>query len=55
MLHLQSKLEAFRDDVNREDGVTLQLFEKIIDTMFSLIKWAGIPFVIYLFFVISGW
>ncbi|MFL6559698.1 MAG: hypothetical protein ACJ8MO_26735 [Bacillus sp. (in: firmicutes)] len=55
MSYLQLKLEAWIVDVNREDSVTLQLFEKFLDVMFSLIKWAGIPFVIYLLFVISKW
>jgi hypothetical protein len=55
MSYLQLKLEAWIVDVNREDSVTLQLFEKFLDVMFSLIKWAGIPFVIYLLLVISKW
>jgi hypothetical protein len=55
MSYLQVKLEAWIDDVNREDGLTLQLLEKFLDTMFFLIKWAGIPFVVYLLFEISEW
>ena len=55
MANLQLKLEAWMEDVNREDGFTLQLFEKILDTLFFLIKWAGIPFVIYLLFEVAGW
>lgn len=55
MLNLQSKLEAWIDDVNREDGLTLRVFEKFLDVMFLLIKWAGIPFVVYLLFEISKW
>ena len=55
MLNLQLKLEAWIDDVNQEDGLTLRAFEKLLDVMFFLIKWAGIPFVIYLLFEISKW
>jgi hypothetical protein len=55
MDNLQLKFEAWLDDVNREDGFTLQLFEKFLESMFFLIKWAGIPFVIYLLFEISKW
>jgi hypothetical protein len=55
MLNLQVKLEAFIEDVNREDGFTLRLFEKITDSLFFLIKWAGLPFVLYLLFEISRW
>ncbi|WHY84306.1 hypothetical protein QNH39_16755 [Neobacillus novalis] len=55
MSYFQLKLEAWIEDVNREDGFTLRLFEKITDTMFFLIKWAGIPFVLYLFIEISRW
>lgn len=55
MNNLQVKLEAWIDDVNREDGLTLQVFEKFLDTMFFLIKWAGIPLVVYLLFEISKW
>ncbi|MEO2075378.1 MAG: hypothetical protein ABGX20_08250 [Bacillus sp. (in: firmicutes)] len=50
MSKLQVKLEAWIEDVNQEDGFTLQLFEKIVETMFIMIKWAGIPFVLYLLF-----
>jgi hypothetical protein len=55
MFYLQSKLEAWIDDVNREDSFTLQLFEKFLNVMFIFIKWAGIPFVVYLLFEISKW
>lgn len=52
MTNLLWKLEAWMEDVNREDGITLQYFEKILDSLFSLIKWAGIPFILYLLFEI---
>jgi hypothetical protein len=55
MLNLQLKLAAWIDDVNQEDGLTLRVFEKFLDVMFFLIKWAGIPFVFYLLFEISKW
>ncbi|MCM3568829.1 hypothetical protein [Neobacillus mesonae] len=48
MSTLQTKLAKWVEDVNMEDGNTLQLFEKITDTMFFIIKWGGIPFFIYL-------
>ncbi|WP_157042268.1 hypothetical protein [Neobacillus jeddahensis] len=52
---MTNKFEAFIEDVNSEDSRTLQIIEKVTDTMFLLVKWAGIPFVLYLFFVISRW
>lgn len=55
MINLQLKLEAWIDDVNQEDGLTIRVFEKFLDVMFYLIKCAGIPFVIYLLFEISKW
>ncbi|WHY75740.1 hypothetical protein QNH20_16610 [Neobacillus sp. WH10] len=55
MSNVQLKLEAFIEDVNCEDGLTVGLFAKITDTMFFFIKWAGIPFVLYLFFLILRW
>lgn len=48
MNYLQSKLAEWIEDVNREDGITLQLIERMTRGMFFLIKWAGIPFVLYL-------
>ncbi|WP_156351194.1 hypothetical protein [Neobacillus vireti] len=53
MSYFQLKLEAWIEDVNKEDGFTLRLFEKITNTLFFLIKWAGIPFVLYLLFEAS--
>ncbi|MBT2656274.1 hypothetical protein J7E81_13730 [Bacillus sp. ISL-18] len=55
MLNFQSKLEAFIEDVNKEDGYTLRLVDKLTNSMFSFIKWAGIPFVLYLLLEISRW
>ncbi|MEH7300713.1 hypothetical protein [Neobacillus drentensis] len=55
MSKLQLMLEAWVEDVNQEDSLTLQLFEKILETMFLLIKWGGIPFVLYLLFEIARW
>ncbi|WML40225.1 hypothetical protein RCG19_00630 [Neobacillus sp. OS1-2] len=54
MSNLQLKLEAFINDVNCEDGRTVKIMEQITDSMFFLIKWAAIPFIIYLLFVISS-
>jgi hypothetical protein len=55
MIHLQSKLEEIIEDVNQENGVILSLFERVTDFMFFLIKWAGIPMVIYLLIAASLW
>lgn len=55
MLNLQAKFEAILDDVNQEDGLIISTFEKILDGLFFIIKWGGIPFVIYLLFAISSW
>jgi hypothetical protein len=53
MLNLKVRLEAFIEDVNQEDGITLRLFEKVTDLLFFLIKWAGIPFILYLLFEVT--
>jgi hypothetical protein len=53
MLNLKLRLEAFIEDVNQEDGITLRLFEKVTDSLFFLIKWAGIPFMLYLLFEVT--
>ncbi|MDN3019385.1 hypothetical protein PH210_24745 [Paenibacillus sp. BSR1-1] len=50
MLNLQTKFEALMEDVNKEDGQTVQMMENFLGGMFFLIKWAGIPFVLYLLF-----
>ncbi|WP_175596854.1 hypothetical protein [Bacillus sp. MRMR6] len=55
MVSLQSKLEAIIEDVNQENGMILSLFERITDSLFFLIKWAGIPMVIYLLIAASFW
>jgi hypothetical protein len=55
MSNLQAKFEAIIDDVNQEDGIIITAFEKITDSLFFLIKWGGIPLVIYLFLAISRW
>jgi hypothetical protein len=55
MENFQLKLAAFIEDVNQEDGYTLQLFAKLTTFMFSLIKWAGIPYVLYLLIEIWRW
>ncbi|WP_187373176.1 hypothetical protein [Bacillus rubiinfantis] len=55
MATLRTMLEYWIEDVNQEDGVTLQLFARITEKMFVLIKWFGIPFVVYLLFVSSTW
>lgn len=48
ILKIQSFVEAFIDDVNHEDGQFLQYCENMTNSLFLIIKWAGIPFVIFL-------
>jgi hypothetical protein len=55
MSKLQVLVESWIEDVNKEDSFTLQLFEKLLNTMFSFIKWAGIPFIIYLLIEVTRW
>lgn len=55
MSKLQTNIKAIMDDVNREDGLIIGFFEKITDSLFFLIKWGGIPLVIYLLFAVSKW
>jgi hypothetical protein len=46
-------LDSFIEDVNNEDGNTARFFDKITALLFSLIKWIGVPFVIYLVFELT--
>jgi hypothetical protein len=55
MSNLQAKFEAILEDVNKEDGLIITAFEKILASQFFLIKWGGIPLVLYLLVAISGW
>jgi hypothetical protein len=55
MSNLHAKFEAIIEDVNQEDGVIITAFEKILECLFFLIKWGGIPLVIYLLVSVSGW
>ncbi|MEH7014382.1 hypothetical protein V7087_26835 [Neobacillus niacini] len=55
MSNLQGKFESIIDDVNQEDGLIISTFEKILDSLFFLIKWGGIPLVIYLLVALSRW
>ncbi|WHX98942.1 hypothetical protein [Neobacillus sp. DY30] len=55
MLNLTAKFEAIIEDVNQDDGLIITAFEKILDGLYFLIKWCGIPFVIFLFVSISSW
>ncbi|MEC1521352.1 hypothetical protein P9D43_04750 [Neobacillus niacini] len=55
MSNLQTKFEAIIEDVNQEDGLIITAFEKILEGLFFLIKWGGIPLVLYLLLSISGW
>jgi hypothetical protein len=55
MSNLQAKFDAILDDVNQEDGLIITAFENILECLFFLIKWGGIPLVIYLLVSISNW
>jgi hypothetical protein len=55
MVRLQLLLDHLIEDVNKEDGYTFRLFENITSFLFSLIKWAGVPFVVYLLLEITRW
>ncbi len=48
MSNLPLKFAAWVEDVNREDGVTIQLFGKIMNKMFFFIKWGCVPYLFYL-------
>jgi hypothetical protein len=55
MTNLHAKFNAIIEDVNQEDGLIITAFEKILECLFFLIKWGGIPMVIYLLISISIW
>ncbi|WML44996.1 hypothetical protein [Neobacillus sp. PS3-40] len=46
--------EAFIDDVNKDDSKTILLIGNITNGLFFFIKWAGIPFMLYLLWVFSN-
>jgi hypothetical protein len=52
---LKWDFEAFIMDVNQENSKFLRIIEKILDKMFLLIKWSGIPFLLYLLIEIFRW
>lgn len=53
MPNKQTLIETFIEDVNREDGFFLPFCKKITDFLFFLIKWGGIPLIIYLLYTFS--
>ncbi|MGX6444074.1 hypothetical protein ACWM35_12735 [Neobacillus sp. K501] len=55
MSKLKVTINEIIDDVNKEDGKIIGFFEKMTDSMFFLIRWGGIPFVIYLLFTVAKW
>jgi hypothetical protein len=55
MDRLNLLLDTLIEDVNKEDGNIIRLFERILSILFSLIKWAGVPFVVYLLLEITRW
>ncbi|MDP4083577.1 MAG: hypothetical protein Q8934_03070 [Bacillota bacterium] len=50
MSTIQQVMEAFIKDVNTDDGVFVRSAEYITNCLYFIIKWAGIPFVLYLLF-----
>jgi hypothetical protein len=55
MSGLQAKFQAILEDVNQEDGLLITAFGKITDSLFFLIKWGGVPLVLYLLWTVSRW
>lgn len=55
MAKLKVNFNEIMEDVNKEDGIIIGFFEKITENMFFLIKWGGIPFVMYLLLSVLKW
>jgi hypothetical protein len=45
--------EAFIEDVNKENSKTIHIFGNITNYLFKILTWAGIPYMIYLFWTFS--
>jgi hypothetical protein len=55
MARLQLLVDQLIEDVNKEEGYTSRLFDKMTSLLFSFIKWTGVPFVVYLLLEITRW
>ena len=50
MTKIGSLAELFIEDVNKEDSAIIGLFGKIVNDLFKVFFFAGIPFFIYVLF-----
>ncbi|WP_415817430.1 hypothetical protein [Mesobacillus thioparans] len=55
MRRLAALTEMFVTDVNKEDSVIVEFFGSIVNKLFKVFQVAGIPFLIYVLLVFSGW
>jgi hypothetical protein len=53
MTTIQSLIAEFIEDVNREDSHFLHYCENLTNFLFFIIKWGGIPFIVYVLFEFS--
>lgn len=46
--------EMFVEDVNSEDSVVVELFGNIVNFLFKVFQFAGIPFLVYVLLEFAG-
>lgn len=54
MTTISKAFHSFSEDVNSEESVCLQVFEKITSIFFQGAIWAGIPLFIYFIFLFTN-
>ncbi|UII54476.1 hypothetical protein LS684_12415 [Cytobacillus spongiae] len=50
----QQFLVDFTEDVNAENSTTIAFFERITNLVFTVLKWGGIPYLIFLLFTLNS-
>lgn len=48
MSRLSTLTAAIKVDVNNDESIIINYFYRLLRNMFTLIKWFGIPFILYL-------
>lgn len=44
----------FVEDVNKEDSMVIELFGTIVNSLFKILLWAGIPFLVFVLLEFAG-
>lgn len=46
--------EMFVEDVNKEESMVIELFGTVVNFLFKILMWAGIPFLAYVLLEFAG-